>query len=65
MARYAVTFTQSYTYEVEAKDEWEAEDFAHTIFKSDMCHPIARTCYDDCEIECLEEDEDDDECNED
>lgn len=43
MGRYSVTFTQSYTYEVEAEDEWEAEDFAYTIFQSDMRHPVART----------------------
>lgn len=65
MARYSVTFIQSYTYEVEAEDEWEAERFAHTIFKSDMCRSVARTWYDDCEIECLDEEEDDGECNED
>ena len=59
MARYSVTFTQSYIYEVEAENEGEAEDLAYTIFKSDMYYPVARTWYDDCEIECLEEDKDD------
>ena len=64
MARYSVTFTRSYTYEVEAEDEWEAEVAAHTLFKSDMCRSVAHTYYDDCEIECLEEYEDDEECDE-
>ena len=57
MSKYKVWFTQYYSYEVEAEDEDVAMDLALEDFYSEMCRPIARTYYDDCEVEELEEDE--------
>lgn len=51
MPRFNVTFTQYYSYEVEADDEYEAENEAYKEFKADMCSPIANTHYDECEVE--------------
>lgn len=53
--KYTVTFVQYHTYEVEADSESEAETKAYKEFTSDMWRPVARTCYDDIEIECDEE----------
>lgn len=61
MAKYRVAFTQYYEYEVEAESESEAEDLAYEEFESEMRRPIANTCYDDVEVECIEEDEEEDE----
>lgn len=52
---YKVTFTQYYTYEVTAENEEEAFDSAYEDFVSDMRSPIANTCYDDVEVEEVEE----------
>lgn len=57
MAKYRVLFTQYYSYNVDAEDEQTAIDLAYDEFHSDMCCPIANTCYDDVEIEEIEEDE--------
>ena len=59
MKNYVVTFTQYYTYQVEANNEQEAENTAYGLFKQEMCYPVANTSYDELEIECLDEDEDD------
>ena len=56
--KYTVTFVQYHTYEVEAKNESDAEVKAHKKFYSDMCRPIVNTYYDEVEIECEEGDED-------
>lgn len=58
MATYNVDFIQHWFYTVEAKDEDEAFDLAHKEFISDMRSSVACTIYDDCQIECIEEDED-------
>ena len=55
---YTVTFTQYHTYDVEADNDYEAENKAYEKFRSDMCSPVGQTWYDDVEIEC-DEDEDD------
>ena len=57
MPKFKVWFTQYYSYEVEAEDEDTAIDLALDDFHSEMRRPIARTYYDDCEVEELEEDE--------
>lgn len=57
MPRFKVWFTQYYSYEVEAEDEDVAIDLALDDFHSEMRRPIARTHYDDCEVEEIEEDE--------
>ena len=57
MARYRVTFTQNYDYEIEAENESEAESLAYKDFESDMCYPVANTSYDECEVECLDDEE--------
>lgn len=61
MAIAHVTFTQYYEYEVEVSDELYDEDIeaaedeainlAEERFKAEMYKPIARTNYDDIEIE--------------
>ena len=57
MSRYTVTFTQHYTYEIEAENEDAAENEAYEEFESDMRYPVAHTFYDEIEIKCNEEDE--------
>ena len=57
MKEYRVEFVQYHYYYVEAKDEDEAYDKGYKEFVSDMRTPCANTSYDDCEIECLSEDE--------
>lgn len=54
MGTYNVTYTQYYSYTVEADSEDEAESLAYDMFESDMRYPIANTFYDDVEIECTE-----------
>lgn len=54
--KYNVTFTQYYSYMVEAENEEEAEDLARKKFYNDMCTPIARTWEDELDIEEMEED---------
>lgn len=65
MGVYRVTFTQYYTYEIDAMDEDDAFHQAYDEFESEMRCSIATTSYDDYDIKCIEEDEDDEECNED
>lgn len=57
MPKFKVWFTQYYSYEVEAEDEDVAIDLALDDFHSEMRRPIARTYYDECEVEEIEEDE--------
>jgi hypothetical protein len=52
MNTYTVTFIQYYEYEIDAHDEDTAFDKAYEKFKSEMYRPIARTGYDDVDIEC-------------
>lgn len=58
MAKYRITFIQMYSYEVEAEGDSQAENIAYKEFANDMRSPIARTSYDDIEIEELEEEDD-------
>lgn len=64
--KYTVTFTQIYTYHVEVDDEGEEDltesdledkafDQAYGEFEADMRRPIARTYYDDYDVEEEEE----------
>ena len=57
MPKFKVCFIQYYSYEVEAEDEDDAFDLALDDFHSEMRQPIARTYYDECEVEEIEEDE--------
>lgn len=61
MKEYRVEFVQYHYYYVEANDEDEAFDNAYKEFQSDMRSSVANTIYDDYEIECLTEDDEDDE----
>ena len=54
--KFEVTFTQYYTYEVEAESEDEAVSKAHRQFESDMRSPIANTAYDYVDVEEVEQD---------
>lgn len=60
MKKYKVIFTQYYEYEVEAKNDNEAHDKAYEEFVSDMRYPVAHTIYDEVEVTC-EDDNDDEE----
>lgn len=53
--KYEVTFTQSYTYAVEATNEDEAIEMAIEEFEDEMREPIANTYYDDLFIEEVED----------
>ncbi len=55
MARYNVIVTQYHEYEVEADDEYEAESLGIEEFRKDMYRPIAKTWYDEVEVEELDE----------
>ena len=57
MPKFKIWFAQYYSYKVEAEDEDTAFDLAYEDFDTEMHRPIARTYYDDCEVEELEEDE--------
>lgn len=57
MKKYRVIFTQYYEYEVEAKNDDEAHDKAYKEFAAEMRYPVANTIYDEVEVECLDEDE--------
>lgn len=56
MATFRVYITQYHTYEIEAEDEWEAENLALKEFEADMRCPIADTHYDEIDVEEIEED---------
>ena len=58
MKRYNVIFTQNWAYTVEAESEDEAETLAFKEFQSEMRRSVASTCYDDCETQCLDTDDD-------
>ena len=58
MPKYEVTFSQSTCIEVEAANEEEAFQKALPEFDSEMRRPVARTDYDDYEVEPINEDED-------
>lgn len=58
MKRYNVIFTQNWAYTVEAGSEDEAEALAFKEFQSEVRRPVASTCYDDCEIQCLDPNDD-------
>ena len=55
------SFIQYHNYKVEADNESEAENKAYNQFANDMRRPVAQTWYDDVEIDCDEEDEEDEE----
>lgn len=50
MAEYEVNFIQVSPYMVEADSPEEAESIARELFDQDMRRPIARTDYDDIEV---------------
>jgi hypothetical protein len=52
---YTVTFTQYWTYDVEAESDDEAENLAFEKFEADMHRSIACTAYDEINIEAEEE----------
>lgn len=60
MAKYNVCFTKYWIYTVEADSEDEAYDLAYEKFDCDMHSSISTCCYDYCDIECIDEDEDGD-----
>lgn len=58
MPKYYVTFIQSTCIKVEAATKEEAFQKALPEFESEMRRPVARTDYDDYEVESIYEDED-------
>lgn len=61
MKRYNVIFTQNWAYTVEAENEDEAEALAFKEFQSEMRRSSGSTCYDYCETQCLDHDDEDEE----
>lgn len=59
MPKYKVTFYQCSTYVIEAENESDAIETAYPKFDCDMRRPIARTDYDDIEVELEEGGEND------
>lgn len=55
--KYKVTYIQEWGYEVDAEDEYEAENIANQLFSDEMRKPIAHLHTDDVIIEELEEEE--------
>ena len=55
MPRYEVIVTQYHSYEVEADDEYEAEELGLEEFRKDMYRPIANTTYDEIDVEEVDE----------
>lgn len=55
--RYCVTFIQNNVYFVDADDDNDAERKAYDEFCSEMSYPVAHTHYDECDVECLDEEE--------
>ena len=58
MKKYHVIFTEYYEFEVEAEDEDEAYEIGFGDYECEKRCSIAHTCYDEVEIECLDEEED-------
>lgn len=56
--KYAVTFTQYSYYEVDAKTESDAIDRAYIQFRRDALYPVARTHYDEVDVEEIEDEGD-------
>ena len=61
MKRYNVIFTQNWAYTVEAENEDEAGDLAFKEFQSEIRRSAGSTCYDYCEAQCLDPDDEDEE----
>jgi len=60
MKQYTVNFIQNWTYTVEAEDEDKAYDLAHKEFLADMRKSVANTIFDDCEITCKDDEDEED-----
>ncbi len=56
--RYCVTFVQNNVYFVDADDDNDAERKVYDEFCSEMSYPVAHTHYDECDVECLDDEED-------
>ena len=52
MPNYTVTYTQYWSYSVEAESEEDAEDKAREMFMAEMYRPYAHTFYDEVSVEC-------------
>ena len=57
MKEYLVTFTRCYEYYVTADNAMDAEEIAYEKFRERCLRPVANTSYDEVEIECLEEED--------
>lgn len=55
-----VTFTKLYEYDIDTDDNNTAHELAYEMFKSDMLCSVGDTSYDCCEINNIDEDEEDD-----
>ena len=61
MKKYNVTFTKYYNYTVLAENEDEARSKAEKQLDRDQSYPTCVTGYDDCDVECLDEEDEDEE----
>ena len=57
MKRYRVIFTTYEEYEIEANSREEALNEAERQLENDRCSPIANICYDEREIEEIDDEE--------
>lgn len=55
---YLVTVTQYHEYYVDAEDENEAQKLGIKEFEADMRRAVADTHYDEVDVECCEEEDD-------
>jgi len=61
MKKYVVIFTQCHAYEVEADNYDMAFEKGYEEFDEDMHYPVANTMYDDVEVTCLDDDDEEEE----
>jgi len=55
MAKWNVTFTQYYTYNVDAETEDEAFAKAEKLFDKEVHYPVANTLYDEYDVICTDD----------
>lgn len=58
MKKYRIVFTEYYDFEVEAENEDEAYEIGYDMYGTVKRCPIANLCYDEVEVECLDEEDD-------
>ena len=57
MKEYLVTFIRYYEYYVDAENARDAEEIAYEKFRERCVKTVANTSFDEVEIECLDEED--------